>query len=637
MEDGTPLTGCIQGIYVDADSIWIAVNAPSTQSPQVAITRYNRFDSISSTEAGAGVGIKSITKTATSGLIDTYTITFTDDTTATFTVTNGEDGKTYTPHVATDGTLYWTNDGDLPNPDPVNLIDLMRDELGLEENAGEAVEYESFATEAELVAGGDTTKVYVVEETGTLWAYQEVEVGEVRTQIFDPESKIVGHMSGTKISSSTNELYLLPVDTSQIPEGEVAYLEVNGIYKKTSSTAPQSQKIGYSALTPDSIAVAENQLIKCFYTETRATAGTDYPTEEEIAETSVGITVKVGYFSGSILDGYDTIKTMLIETAALSDASAITAYLVHDGGTTQQWVDTGEAPPAPGTNTNYTDLLLRVNQAEADISLHDSRITKLETQSDATENFDDYWQTAYDAAVAKVKAKQDEGGVNVECFVWFSDFHYYSNTSSKHLLNVGRLSAAIMDECDIPFAVLSGDTLTAATLETEALVRQALQGAMSLLSPIGEERLLLARGNHDDVYGRTYNEDGTTNVTYVNKVSSAITYNELHRWQAKDYRRVFGDESGTYFYIDTPQHTRHIILNCQYYDGGSITNGTTKAMTTGMGESQLAWLKDKALAVEDGMTVTITLHVPPTSQTINGRTDWINGWLTDANAFRAIV
>lgn len=36
-----------------------------------------------------GNGIQSITKTGTSGLVDTYTITFTDGTTTTFTVTNG--------------------------------------------------------------------------------------------------------------------------------------------------------------------------------------------------------------------------------------------------------------------------------------------------------------------------------------------------------------------------------------------------------------------------------------------------------------------------------------------------------------------------------------------------------------------
>lgn len=43
-----------------------------------------------------GVGIVSITKTGTSGLVDTYTITYTDSTTSTFTVTNGQDGSSDT-------------------------------------------------------------------------------------------------------------------------------------------------------------------------------------------------------------------------------------------------------------------------------------------------------------------------------------------------------------------------------------------------------------------------------------------------------------------------------------------------------------------------------------------------------------
>ena len=40
-----------------------------------------------------GVGITSIEKTATAGLVDTYTITYTDGDTSTFTVTNGQDGS----------------------------------------------------------------------------------------------------------------------------------------------------------------------------------------------------------------------------------------------------------------------------------------------------------------------------------------------------------------------------------------------------------------------------------------------------------------------------------------------------------------------------------------------------------------
>ena len=44
-------------------------------------------------DGATGNGIQSITKTGTSGKVDTYTITYTDGTTTTFTVTNGNDAS----------------------------------------------------------------------------------------------------------------------------------------------------------------------------------------------------------------------------------------------------------------------------------------------------------------------------------------------------------------------------------------------------------------------------------------------------------------------------------------------------------------------------------------------------------------
>lgn len=50
-------------------------------------------DVLDGTDGDDGRGIVSIEKTGTAGLVDTYTITYTDNTTATFTVTNGADGS----------------------------------------------------------------------------------------------------------------------------------------------------------------------------------------------------------------------------------------------------------------------------------------------------------------------------------------------------------------------------------------------------------------------------------------------------------------------------------------------------------------------------------------------------------------
>ena len=45
------------------------------------------------TPGPAGVGIQKIEKTGTNGLVDTYTITYTNGQTTTYTVTNGADGE----------------------------------------------------------------------------------------------------------------------------------------------------------------------------------------------------------------------------------------------------------------------------------------------------------------------------------------------------------------------------------------------------------------------------------------------------------------------------------------------------------------------------------------------------------------
>ena len=59
-----------------------------------------------------GVGIAKIEKTSSEGNIDTYTITFTNDKTFTFTVTNGKDGKDgLTPYIGDNGN-WWIGDND---------------------------------------------------------------------------------------------------------------------------------------------------------------------------------------------------------------------------------------------------------------------------------------------------------------------------------------------------------------------------------------------------------------------------------------------------------------------------------------------------------------------------------------------
>jgi len=73
--------------------------------------------------AGAnGRGITSITLTSTVGLVKTYTITYSDATTSTFQVTDGEDGTEGTTYLTTSVTNSITGLGTLISPFQVNSL-----------------------------------------------------------------------------------------------------------------------------------------------------------------------------------------------------------------------------------------------------------------------------------------------------------------------------------------------------------------------------------------------------------------------------------------------------------------------------------------------------------------------------------
>ena len=81
----TPTTAIFKFVFADGTSV---------TTPSVTLPRGAKGDTGATGATGAtGNGIASITKTGTSGLIDTYTILYTNGSTQTFSVTNGADGQ----------------------------------------------------------------------------------------------------------------------------------------------------------------------------------------------------------------------------------------------------------------------------------------------------------------------------------------------------------------------------------------------------------------------------------------------------------------------------------------------------------------------------------------------------------------
>ena len=86
------ISNCIEGLVQGSDK---AVHGISMSGSTITLTF---ADGSQETATMSGLkGISSIAKTGSSGLIDTYTVTYIDGTTSTFTVTNGADGQPGTP------------------------------------------------------------------------------------------------------------------------------------------------------------------------------------------------------------------------------------------------------------------------------------------------------------------------------------------------------------------------------------------------------------------------------------------------------------------------------------------------------------------------------------------------------------
>ena len=87
-----------QVVYYNDASYVCTRSIVSLQTPDIDTTHFSPFAKGIKGDKGdkgdTGNGIASITKTGTVGLVDTYTITFTNGTTMTFAVTNGQDGAT---------------------------------------------------------------------------------------------------------------------------------------------------------------------------------------------------------------------------------------------------------------------------------------------------------------------------------------------------------------------------------------------------------------------------------------------------------------------------------------------------------------------------------------------------------------
>ena len=326
----------------------------------------------------------------------------------------------------------------------------------------------------------------------------------------------------------------------------------------------------------------------------------------------------LGYYGDSVQSPqknswYDLIRyvriglVVNIEQTVLTDAPN-DVYIYLKPYVTEEGVnDTGLSFITRETNDNITAL-------DYNVASHETRISALENDS-STASVPDYWQTKVDEAIASIKAKQDISGNQCVNFAHFSDMHVF-DSDDNYCKNIGSITAAVMDACNIPLAVNNGDIMTNDSVSeqyADTYLPSCYDRAWQYMKPIAMEKLMCNSGNHDGAYGY-YNNSDVAAYRFNWKPEKLWQY--IYRPQIEDFKRVWGD-SGKYFYIDNiPQKTRFIMLNS--HDGVySENNDGTAVWSTMKGcytQEQIDWFTNVALDVQDGWTIVLFSHVPPTAQ-----------------------
>lgn len=226
-----------------------------------------------------------------------------------------------------------------------------------------------------------------------------------------------------------------------------------------------------------------------------------------------------------------------------------------------------------------------------------------------------YWESEVADTVQKIKALQDQYGHELLCFGWCSDMHIHPTGNAKEQY-LGAVAHSVMKQCGIPLMLITGDMFSNSPAWTKAQTDTAYQTAWDYLYPIPSEKIMLLRGNHDAWFGTS---DGQS---YVDGLAPNEIYKYMFKPQAEDTRRVFGGD-GSYFYLDDmPHKTRFICLNSQWAD--FTRDGTTDLPLyntqkhSGYGQAQFNWLI-KALDVPEDYSVLVSVHTPPTDSLTDGR------------------
>lgn len=247
---------------------------------------------------------------------------------------------------------------------------------------------------------------------------------------------------------------------------------------------------------------------------------------------------------------------------------------------------------------------------------HDGHIVDIELPA--------YWRPEVNATIEVVNTLKAEFGPQAFAFVQITDMHVDRVQNLGMSKWVGVLAQNVMNECDIPFAMITGDNNSRAAIEypDPRSIYMDVEWQDTMLHPIGWNRIARILGNHDGIWGNNeyyYDRSVTMEEKYDLFYSRSMKAYTYYKNIAVTVGTDDSTDHPTYFYLDdADKKVRYINLNAHWaeYTVNDEYSPTYNTFTQGFlyGNQQLKWLANEALNVEEGWTIALFTHVPPVSQ-----------------------
>lgn len=219
-----------------------------------------------------------------------------------------------------------------------------------------------------------------------------------------------------------------------------------------------------------------------------------------------------------------------------------------------------------------------------------------------------YWETHVADKINRIKALQDEDGINRLSIGFITDMHLEGNNDGYS----GKLMSKIDDECNLSLVINGGDCVSHkdGNISKESAISQ-MREMFRMFSPSVREKMIYVVGNHDD------NTFGNRSWQYILK--DGELYSNLFRHLDN---KVVRGESPKYYYVDNEFHKIRFIaldaIDIPYInvDGKSKYLGHSDY---GYRQKQLEWFANKALNIPNNTwSVIVVTHVPPFAENVGG-------------------